>query len=97
MAEGYSIKDMQQLMMAEQKVQREILDKQTEQLEAIRVHLKELNGKVARHQETIYEKERGLIDRLVKIEGWQIKVAAGAAVITGLAVFLIEHFLSRLA
>lgn len=93
MADGYSIKDMQQIMMSEQKAQRDILEKQTATLGGIESHLKELNGKVARHQETLYEKDRGHGDRLSKLEGWQIKIMATISAITAIAVILFEQLI----
>lgn len=89
-AEGYTIKDMQQLMMSEQKCQREILEHQNRTLDNINQHLITLNGKVARHQETLYEKERGHADRLGRLEGWQIKVMAGVAVITSVLTMFLQ-------
>jgi len=72
------------------------LEKQTATLHGIEQHLATLNGKVARHQETIYEKDRGILDRLGKLEGWQIKVIAAASVVTGILVFVVDKLISIL-
>lgn len=85
MSDNYSVKDMQQMMMSEQKTQREILDKQTATLNAIDQHLVQLNGKVARHQEVLFEKDRGHVDRLTNIENWKLKIVGGAVAISTLS------------
>jgi hypothetical protein len=90
MAEGYSIKDMQQIMMSEQKAQREILEHQTATLNGISQHLATLNGKVARHQESLYEKERGLLDRLVVLETFKTKIMGAAVLGSSLATILVQ-------
>ena len=88
--DSYTVKDMQQIMMAEQKVQRDILETQTRQLNSIEHHLANLNGKVARHQETLYEKERGHGDRIGTLEGWHLKMIGAASVISIAATLLIQ-------
>ena len=86
----YTVKDMQQIMMVEQKCQRDILEGQNHVLDSINQHLLTLNGKVARHQEILIEKDRGIMDRVGSLETWKFQVVGGAIVLSSVSTVLVQ-------